>query len=158
MFPTGDSRIDEILLLAEEAIGTGLLDKHRQRWRELVQELLGSIRDASDGQVPERRRQLRAAAELEVDLLAPEEIASLATSTVGAGGVSIVMDEELPIGTPIDMSIKVAQRTVPLLLKGQVVWCKPGEVGVVFIDAFQNDRELLEGIAVKATLEGSKSG
>ena len=152
MFPTGDPRTDEILLLAGEATGTGLHDKHRPRWRELVQDLLGSIRDGSGGQVPERRRELRAAAELQVDLLAPEEIGGLATSTVGAGGVSIFIAEQLPPGTPIDMSIKVEPRPIPLLLKGVVVWSRPGEVGVAFIDAFQNDRELLEGIAVNAIL------
>jgi hypothetical protein len=47
----------------------------------------------------------------------------------------------------------VAQRKVPLLVKAQVVYSRPGELGVAFVDLFQNDRELLEGIAVRALLE-----
>jgi hypothetical protein len=35
-----------------------------------------------------------------------------------------------------------------------VIWSRPGELGVAFVDLYQNDRELLEGLAVKALLEG----
>jgi len=53
----------------------------------------------------------------------------------------------------MDLSIRVPQRKVPLLVTGQVVWSRPGELGLAFVDLFQNDRELLEGITVKALLE-----
>jgi PilZ domain-containing protein len=151
MFGPGDPRTEEILDLATLAIRDQLVDGQRPRWRDLVSQLLGSIR--SEGGMAERRQSLRAAAELEVDILAPEEMASLATSTVGAGGVSIRIAEVVPVGTPVDLSIKVPQRKVPLLVTGQVVWSRPGELGVAFVDLFQNDRELLEGITVKALLE-----
>jgi hypothetical protein len=151
MFGPGDPRTEEILDLATLAIRDQLVDGQRPRWRDLVSQLLGSIR--SEGGMAERRQSLRAAAELEVDILAPEEMASLATSTVGAGGVSIRIAELVPVGTPVDLSIKVPQRKVPLLVTGQVVWSRPGELGVAFVDLFQNDRELLEGITVKALLE-----
>jgi len=81
-------------------------------------------------------------------------MASLATSTVGAGGLSIRIAEVIPAGTQVDLSVKLPQRKVPLLVQGQVVWSRPGELGLAFIDLYQNDRELLEGIAVKALLEG----
>jgi hypothetical protein len=153
MFVPPDPRFDEILKLAQEATSTGMRDGARIRWRELVTQLLGSIREQQPGS--ERRQNLRAAAELEVDLLSPDEMASLATSTIGAGGLSIVIAEEVPVGTVIELSIKVAERPVPLLLKAQVVWSRPGELGAAFVDAFQNDRELLEGIAVKAILSAT---
>jgi hypothetical protein len=38
-----------------------------------------------------------------------------------------------------------------------VVWCRQGEVGVAFVDLFQNDREMLEGLAVKTLLSESPS-
>ena len=64
----------------------------------------------------------------------------------------------VPPGTPIDLSIKVPQRKVPLLVTAQVVWSVPGELGAAFVDLYQNDRELLEGIAVKALLEPPRHG
>src|SRR5205823_612246 len=78
-------RAQQLLELAELAIGDGLMDFQRPIWRELVTELLGSIRK------DERRQHLRAPLELEVDNLAPDELASLATSSVGAGGLAIRM-------------------------------------------------------------------
>ena len=152
MFEPGDPRYEEILRLANLAVADQLRDNQRPRWRELVGQLLGNIR--SEGGMAERRQHLRAAAELEVDILAPDEMASLATSTVGAGGLSIRIAEVIPAGTQVDLSINVPQRKVPLLVQGQVIWSRPGELGLAFVDLYQNDRELLEGIAVKSLLEG----
>jgi hypothetical protein len=141
----GDPRHQQLLELADLAVGNGLMDFQRPIWRDLVTQLLGSIRE-------ERRKDIRAPLELEVDILAPEEIASLATSSVSAGGLSIRIAEVIPVGTRLDLSIKVEQRPVPLLAKAQVVWSREGELGVAFVDLFQNDRELLEALAVKAVL------
>ena len=146
-----ERRREQILELADLATGAGLMDFQRPLWRELVTALLGSIRDPFGG-TSDRRRYLRAPLELEVDILAPEDLASLATSSVGAGGLAIKIAEVIPTGTPIDLSIKVAQRKIPLLAKAQVVWSREGELGVAFVDLFQNDRELLEALAVKETL------
>jgi hypothetical protein len=151
MFEPGDPRRAEILDLANQAIKNQLLDGQRPRWRELVTQMLGSIQ--SEGSVVERRQHLRGPAELEVDILAPDEMASLATSTVSAGGISMRIAEVIPPGTPIDLSIKVPQRRIPLLVTAQVVWSRPGELGAAFIGLYQNDRELLEGLAVKSLLE-----
>jgi hypothetical protein len=151
MFEPGDPRYEEILDLANLAVRGQLLDGLRPRWRELVSQLLGRIH--SKGEAPERRQDLRGPAELEVDILAPDEMASLATSTVSAGGVSMRIAEVIPVGTPIDLSIRVKERKVPLLVTAQVVWSRPGELGAAFVDLFQNDRELLEGLAVKGLLE-----
>ncbi len=149
MFQPGDPRYPEILHLADLATRGDLSDGLRPRWRQLVTELLGSIEAPGAG----RRHDLRGPAELEVDILAPDEMASLATSTVSAGGVSMRIAEVIPAGTPIDLSIKVPQRKVPLLVTAQVVWSRPGELGAAFVGLLQNDRELLEGIAVKSLLE-----
>jgi len=142
-------RQEQALELAELAMTTGLMDFQRPLWRELVKELLGA---------DQRRHYLRAHAELEVDILSPDELASLATSSVGAGGLAIVMDEDIPDGTVLELSIKVEQRKVPLLAKAQVVYRRAPHIGVAFIDLIQSDRELLEGIAVKALVSASPSG
>jgi hypothetical protein len=150
MFVPGDPRFDEILKLAVQAIAQKLRDQDRPRWRELVMLLLGELIDR--GHVPERRRALRAALEVEVDILAPEEVASLATSSIGSGGLAIRIKEILPIGTLLDLSIKLEQRSMPLFARAQVVYSRPGEVGASFVDLFQSDREMLEGLAVTALL------
>ena len=155
MFLPSDPRFDEILELAAHAASEGLLDRQRPRWRKLVTELLGSIHDAGVAPDAERRQSLRADLALEIDILEPEEVASLATSSVGSGGLSIRIAEVLPAGTPLALSIKLAQRRVPLLVQAQVVWSRPGELGAAFLDIFQNDRELLEGLAVVALLGGA---
>ncbi|HET9754160.1 MAG TPA: PilZ domain-containing protein [Myxococcales bacterium] len=150
MFRPGDPPYEELLRLSSLATRGLLLDAQRARWRELTMQLLGSIRERQTFQ-PERQ-DLRAPVELEVDILAPEEMASLATSTVGAGGLSIRIAEVIPGGTQLDLSIKLPERKVPLLVKAQVVWSRPGELGAAFVDAYQNDREVLEALAVQALL------
>lgn len=149
MFLPGDPRSDELGRLAAHAGGEGLRDQDRPRWRELIDQLLGSINKA-DGR--EGRRHLRAEAVLKVDVLAPEEIASLVTSTVGAGGISIGIKEPIHVGTLLDLSIKLEQRPVPIFCRAKVVWRRGDALGAAFIDLFQNDRELLEGLVVKALL------
>ena len=154
MFLPSDPRFDEILELAAHATSEGLLDRQRPHWRQLVTQLLGSIHDSGAAPHTERRQAVRADLALEVDILEPDEMASLATSSVGSGGLSIRISEVLPVGTPLALSIKLAQRRVPLMVQAQVVWSIPGELGAVFVDIFQNDRELLEGLAVAALLGG----
>jgi PilZ domain-containing protein len=152
VFGPGDPPYEELLHLASLAARGLFLDTDRARWRELTTQLLGSVREHETFQ-PERKH-LRAPVELEVDILAPEEMASLATSTIGAGGLSIRIAEVIPQGTQLDLSIKLPERRVPLLVKAQVVWSRPGELGAAFIDAYQNDREALEALAVQALLGG----
>jgi hypothetical protein len=150
MFVPGDPRFDEILKLAVQAMAQKLRDQDRPRWRELVTMLLGELIDR--GHIPERRRALRAALEVEVDILAPEEVASIATSSIGAGGLALRIAEVLPIGTLLELSIKLEQRSMPLFARAQVVYSRPGEAGAAFVDLFQSDREMLEGLAVTALL------
>ena len=149
MLAPDDPLIEEILRLAPSAIG-GLLDQDRPRWRELMHQLLGSINRAAGH---EERRHLRVAAALDLDVLAPIEVAaSPATSTVGAGGISLAVAAPVPTGTLLKLSIKFPQRPMPLSCRAQVVWCQDGHLGAAFIDLFQNDREALEGFVAQRLL------
>jgi|GEM_PF-1726283 len=152
MFVPTDPRFDELLNLAQDATGGGLKGTSRQRWRELINALLGEQKEQS--KMSERRQQLRAAARLEVHLLGPEQMAGLTTTSISPGGISLELrpGEEPPIGTILELSITVAERPVPLLLKAAVVWVADGLLGAALIDAYVHDRELLEGITVKALL------
>jgi hypothetical protein len=156
MFPPGDPRIDEILELAEQATEGGLLDRQRPKWRTLVTQLLGSIHESTPAEGADRRRELRATIEILVHISAPSELASVATSSVGSGGLSIRVPEVLPAGTPVELSIQLEHRPQPIAVKAQVVWSRAGELGVAFVDIFQGDRELLEAMAVTALLGARK--
>src|SRR6266851_1218616 len=98
MFAPGTPKFDEMIVLAGRATGTGLHDRDRPRWRELCGQLLGELK-AQGGPQLERRQALRAAAHIEVQLLAPDELEGLVTSTVGAGGLSMHMEQPPPPGT-----------------------------------------------------------
>jgi hypothetical protein len=152
MFLPGDPRIDEILELAEHARERGLLDRQRAKWRVLVTELLGSIHRVTPAPPSERRADLRAPIALIISITAPAELATLATSSVGSGGLSIRITAEIPVGTPLELSMQAPQREAPIRAKALVVWSRPGELGAAFTDIFQGDREVLEAIAVRALL------
>jgi hypothetical protein len=144
---------DELLALCEAALSGGLPAADRTRFRALVDELLDSLRE--DGGQSERRRHLRAPAKLDVHVLSPDEHVGLASSTIGSGGISIPMSPPPPLGTLLELSIKVPQRQVPLFVTAEVVWARSGkspEVGARFRDTSDGDRELLEAIAVKSIL------
>lgn len=153
MFVPGDPRFDEILKLAAAAKGEGLKDGDRPRWRTLVGLLLGELIDR--GAHSNRRRVLRAPVELEVDILAPEEIASLTTSSVSSGGLALRIEEILPIGTQLDLSIKIEDRKMPIFVRAQVIYSRFGETGAAFVDLFPAQRELLEATVVTAILAES---
>ena len=138
-----DASLSELRELSERALSKGLRDAQRDRWRELVAELLGRTRDP-------RRKHVRAAATLDVHVLEPDDLMGLLTSTIGAGGLSMAMPSPPPVGTPMALSVKVPQRKVPLFVRAQVAWAREGEIGVVFTDIVQSDRELLEALAVRA--------
>jgi len=142
-----DASLAELRDLTEHALADGLRDVQRGRWRELVAQLLGRTQ-AREG----RRRHLRAPAGLDVHVLEPDDFQGLVTSSIGAGGLSMLMRAPPPVGTPLALSIRVPQRKVPLFVKAQVAWVREGEIGAVFTDAVQSDRELLEAIAVRALL------
>src|SRR5260370_8186530 len=142
MFAPGARRYEEILDLANLATLDLLLDSQRPRWRELVTQLLGSVREASGGSIPERRQHLRAPVELEVDILAPEEMASLATSTIGSGGLSFRIAEEIPVGTVMELSITVAGRKVRLLVRAQRARITPVNLPPAFLQLFPTTHSL----------------
>lgn len=152
MFVPSDPRFDEVLHLAQQAVGTGLTDLQRARWRELCTGMLGTLQAAGQQQ-PERRLLLRAMASLGVDILSPEELrGTRLTSTVSSGGISVVVRDEPALGTIVELSIAVNERPQPLRARAAVAWARDQQIGLAFIDLIQGDRELLEALAVRALL------
>src|SRR5260370_31858782 len=103
MFAPGARRYEEILDLANLATLDLLLDSQRPRWRELVTQLLGSVREASGGGIPQRRPHLRAPVELGGGILAPQEMGSLAPSTLRSGGAFFPLPPGVPVGQVVGL-------------------------------------------------------
>lgn len=151
MFVPQDPRFEEILRLAAWAVGPGLRDRDRPRWRELCGQLLGELK-ATGGRALERRRALRAPSRIQAELLAPRHLAGLVASSIGSGGIGLLLPENVPLGTEVELSLAVEGRG-SLRARGQVVYVREGaETGVAFTDLLQGDRELLEALAVRALL------
>ena len=152
MFVPSDPRFDEVLHLAQLAVGPGFTDPQRARWRALCTGMLGTLQAAGQQQ-PERRQVLRAVASLQIDVLEPEELrGTRLTSSISAGGLSLEVRELPPLGTIVVFSIAVPEREWPIKARGAVAWARVDQVGLAFIDLIQSDRELLEAIAVRALL------
>src|SRR5437016_12729504 len=110
MVEPGDREFDELIELAQRAVGPGLLPLQHNRWRELVARLLGTSADAR-----ERRTGLRAAARLPLALLEPRALAGLFTSTLSSGGFSLRLPEPPPVGTRLKVQIDTQLRPAPII-------------------------------------------
>jgi hypothetical protein len=147
----GDAEFDELLDLAERAIGAGLLPAQRHRWRELVIDLLGKLGEPAT----DRRLRLRGHPKLPVRFWAPKGRSTLFTTTLSAGGISVETPEPPPVGTRLRLAIDTQLRAAPVLATVEVAWSKPGQdgsFGALFVDLLAPDRELLEGIAISEML------
>lgn len=150
----------EIIALSEKALGPGLAGAERDRWRFLIAEvleLLGNISPVGS----ERRRHLRAAAALTVELHAPIEVRGLVTSSISGGGLAIPIAQPPAVGTELVMSIHLPERPNPLRATASVVWLRQGpaaELGALFTRIDERDRDLLEALVVQRLSRIQQSG
>jgi len=157
---SNDPGFAEILKLSDKAVGAGLSDPERERWRTLTEEFLRVLQNISlSGS--ERRKHLRATTGLPVQVLSPAELRGLLTSSIGGGGLAMPMGDPPPVGTSLELSISVSQRQTPISVKARVVWRRPspnGEIGAVFTGIDVGDQDLLEGAVIKLLLENRVAG
>jgi hypothetical protein len=149
------AKLAEILDLCDKAIGPGFTDAERGRWRTLTNELLEVLRNINPGG-SERRRNLRAAATVAVEITAPFELHGLRTSTIGGGGLSISIADPPAVGTKLEFSLRVAARPAPIRAKGEVVWARhtpAGEFGVAFTEIEAVDQDVLEAVVLRRLSE-----
>jgi hypothetical protein len=141
----------EILALVDKALGPGLSEEERVRWRALtskVLELLGNISPSGS----QRRRHLRAAAALTVEVLAPAPRRGLVTSSIGGGGLALQLAEPPKEGTLLQLALRVPDREEPIPAEAVVVWLRPGpvtEVGATFTSIDPRDQDLLEALVLR---------
>ncbi len=146
---------DEILELSRKALGPGLTETERERWRALTAEVLEVLRNINPAG-SERRRHLRGVAMLPVDVVSPAGVRRSVTSTVGGGGLSIAMAEPPEVGVAVELSIRVAKGREPISAKATVVWRKTApseEIGVMFTQIDDRDRDLLEATIIEQVSE-----
>jgi hypothetical protein len=150
----------EILALADKAHTAVWEAEERTRWQLLTGELLALLKNIAPGG-SERRRHLRAVASVSVDLLTPEAVSGLFTSTIGGGGISLAMSAPLPVGTLLELRLRMDSRPEPLPAKAVVVWQRQTpepSVGAEFVDLGQSDADLLEAMVVRRLFESKFAG
>jgi hypothetical protein len=139
----------EIIEFARRALGPGLAEGERQRWRLLTAQVLEVLSNISPS-ASQRRRHLRTAAALPVELVAPVEVRGLVTSSIGGGGLSFALAAPPEIGAVLELSIRLPQRAIEAT--ASVVWRNPapsGEVGASFTQIDERDRDLLEATVIQ---------
>ena len=155
MFALDDVGFGEILELSRKALGPGLSEAERERWRARTASVLEVLRNMNPAG-RDRRRHLRGAATLPVDVVSAVGVRRSVTNTVGGGGLSIPMADPPEIGVALQLSIRASQRRTPISAKAAVVWRKPppaGEIGVMFTHIDDRDRDLLEAMIVEQVSE-----
>jgi hypothetical protein len=140
----------EIIVLSEKALGPGLAAAERERWRLLTSEVLAVLSNISPSASP-RRRYLRAAAALPVELVSPVGMRGLATSSIGGGGLSMPIANPPEVGTVLELAIRLPQQ--PVIATAEVVWRKPTEVGASFTHIDERDRDRLEATVIQRLTE-----
>lgn len=100
----------------------------------------------------ERRRHLRAAAALTVEVLSPMEVRGLVASSISGGGLSMPIEQPPDVGTVMKLSIRSSRRVAPILATAQVVWrhqSPAGALGVAFTEIDERDRDMLEATVIQ---------
>jgi hypothetical protein len=154
MFVPADPRFDELLKLAQKALGPGLDAGERARWRELTSRLR-ELRGPPAGSGAERRRYVRAEVELRVEFDEPPSLRApgTLTSTLSGGGFSVKVPRTAPSGTPVKFVLEVEGRAVRG--EGQVAWAKgarDAEIGIEITAVAEPDREAVEALVVRTLL------
>ena len=91
--------------------------------------------------MPEQRRQRRQQRQLRVSCKNPELAFESLTRDICAGGVFIITDQTLPLGSPIDLEISFSAQDPVLHCRGRIAWVNAGQLetfppgfGVEFVD------------------------
>jgi PilZ domain len=115
---------------------------------ELLRDVLleaGAILDAAENHRP--RRTPRADLALDVQFGTHEAAAKAWTQTrdVSAGGVSLVSDLKLAVGTSLDLKLNVPGMAA-VQVHGKVAWTRDGVLGIAFLDLSPETQESLKSL------------
>jgi uncharacterized protein (TIGR02266 family) len=100
----------------------------------------------TDLETTEFRKHLRVDARVTVSYLGP-------TKNLSAGGMCVIMDSPLAIGSEVELEFGLPGRGEPVRCSAQVVWSDKArskcEVGLVFLDISEEDRARVEDFVVR---------
>lgn len=120
----------------------------------------------------ERRKYVRlnAAVQVKYTIIGNPGAIRVSSKNVGAGGVCLIIAEELKIDTPLQLEIKVPDLKEPIRALGRVVWQKPAEtsgtqaavhfdtgiefIGISNFDRFNINRYVTEHVEPKSQEQG----
>ncbi len=102
-----------------------------------------------------RREHDRIDTTLALEIFNGEQVVLAVSMNLSVGGVGVNMDSPLPSGRPVELSLFLVEdgiedeRTPPLGMKGEVVWCKNLQgkqytAGIRFVGMTQEQRHSLE--------------
>ncbi|MCY1021289.1 PilZ domain-containing protein [Pyxidicoccus sp. MSG2] len=98
-------------------------------------------------------RPVRADAVLELSFATHADVVRAYTKNVGAGGLAIKTSRVLPVGSTLELRIRLPDTPQPVLAQGQVAWAREDEMGVAFTHLPADaERRLKELLAADASL------
>ncbi len=103
----------------------------------------------------ERRRHPRKRCRLRVRLSGARELREHYISNLGAGGVFVETLYPLRIGSQLELDLVVGEDSVPLRIKGEVVWVRPDQggkepgMGVRFLEFEGRSQDRLKELLAK---------
>ncbi len=140
-----------------EAAKRGPLSPPDRQALELVKDVLleeGALLEAQETrQIP---RVPRAPLSMEVQFPSQGSVAKALTKDVSTGGLALATDRPLPVGSVLNLTVKVPGWPEPLSVKGQVMWVKAGTMGISFQELGPKDQQRLKDLVLENTSVLSK--
>jgi uncharacterized protein (TIGR02266 family) len=106
---------------------------------------LGALGPMSPGQ---QVRGVRAAAVLDVSFATRQEVIKAYSQDIGVGGIAIKADRTVPIGSTVELRIKLPDSDKLMNVEGTVAWNKGDSMGVSFDKLPKEDEQRLKDLLV----------
>jgi uncharacterized protein (TIGR02266 family) len=98
-------------------------------------------------------RPVRADTVLELSFATQDDVVRAYSKNIGAGGLAIRTSRVLPVGSTLELRIKLPDSPQPLVAQGQVAWVREDGMGVAFTQLPEDaERRLKELLAADASL------
>lgn len=145
--------LEEYNALRERQKSQPLSPEQAQRL-ELLRDVLLELGALPAEGSPLPARPVRADAVLELSFATHADVVRAYTKNIGAGGLAIKTSRVLPVGSTLELRIRLPDAPQqPLLAQGQVAWARADEMGVAFTQLPADaERRLKELLAADASL------
>jgi uncharacterized protein (TIGR02266 family) len=129
------------------------LGPEQEQRLELLRDVLLELGALPPEGSPMPARPVRADAVLELSFATQADVVRAYTKNVGAGGLAIKTSRVLPVGSTLELRIRLPDALQTVLAQGQVAWAREDEMGVAFTQLpAETERRLKELLAADASL------